>query len=300
MNQVRWEVVDPNTLEIAATVSETGEVTSDDARLAVWLRKRLSKTTQDRWSEERNDGHKIFEFSKTVYPGTLIHTDIVMFDLWVDTDYLLRMVGGHGEEMYEVAPTAWERAKQSLNLEVSVLIIDRDFVHKWSNVYDERFKGGKAINEEIAIREWLSFQKEPRYLDKEYFVRLGNWKSARARKHYESNRNEEVIDITRKSYIATDELEKLKLLMTLKGVGVPVASTILNYMQPDKFPIFDYHCRNVLTEAGLWMKVGNDANNKAWLDYVYIMRELANKLGVSLRELDKAMFAYDKREIYLS
>ena len=176
--------------------------------------------------------------------------------------------------------------------------IDRYFVLKWSYIYDKRFEGGKAGSEEKAIREWLSTQEDPKYLDKEYFVRLGKWKSARATKHYKSNNSKNVIDITREAFIATNDLVKLKLLMTLNGVGVPVASTILHYLQPNQFPIFDYHCRNVLDEAGLWKRDKKDATDKAWLDYIKTMRELANKLGVSLRELDKAMFAYDKRAEY--
>ena len=49
----------------------------------------------------------------------------------------------------------------------------------------------------------------------------------------------------------------------------------------------------------IWKRDKKDATDKAWLDYIKIMRELANKLRVSLRELDKAMFAYDKRKKYL-
>ena len=180
-----------------------------------------------------------------------------------------------------------------------MLVIDKSFVLKWSRVYDDRFSGGTAESEEKAISEWLLKQKEPKYLNKDYFVRLGRWKSARVTKHYKANSNNEITELTRTAFVISDELLKLKLLLTLNGVGVPVASTILYYLQPHKFPIFDYHCRNVLAEAGLWERDKKDATDKAWLDYIKIMRELANQLSVSLRDLDKAMFAYDKREEYL-
>ena len=180
-----------------------------------------------------------------------------------------------------------------------MVVIDKDFVQKWSQVYDERFRGGKAAIEEKAIRDWLSNQKEPKYLNKEYFVRLGRWKSARVTKHYEANDDYEIIKATEAAYLSSDELFKLKLLQTLHGVGVAVAGTILHYLQPDVFPIFDIHCRKVLKEATLWSRDKNDDGKQAWLDYLQIMRKLSNRLGVSLRNLDKAMFAYDKRGIYL-
>ena len=179
-----------------------------------------------------------------------------------------------------------------------MLIIDKSFVQKWSNVYDERFSGGKATSEEIAIRDWLNELEEPKYLNKKYFMRLGIWKTARAKDHYKENDEEDIIDTTRTAYTAGNALVKLKLLMTLSGVGVAVASTIIHFLQPSEFPIFDYHCRYVLVEAGFWKRDKDDASARAWIDYVEIMRQLAGNLKVSLRELDKAMFAYDKRDTY--
>lgn len=179
-----------------------------------------------------------------------------------------------------------------------MLIIDNDFIQKWAKVYNDRFRGGKAVKEEEAIRDWLSKQTEPKYLNKEYFVRLGRWKSARVTRHYELNEDKEIQDITRAAYLETDALGKLRLLMTLKGVGVPVASTIIHYMQPNEFPIFDYHCRYVLSEADIWNRNKDDASTRAWLSYVEIMRRLAAKLDVTLPDLDKALFAYHKRDIY--
>ena len=181
-----------------------------------------------------------------------------------------------------------------------MLVIDKSFVFKWSSVYDKRFSGGKAETEEKAIREWLLKQKEPKSLNKEYFVRLAIWKSARPRRHYIRNFEKDIIEITRATYLEKNPLVKLQLLMNLHGVGVAVAATIIHFLQPLEFPIFDYHCRYVLVEAGFWDRDKKDASDKAWLDYIKIMREIASRLGVNLRELDKAMFAYDKREKYIS
>ena len=180
-----------------------------------------------------------------------------------------------------------------------MLVIDKEFVQKWARIYDERFKEGKAESEERAIRDWLSNQKAPKYLDKEYFVRLGRWKSARVTKYYEANDDRKVIEVTRAAYLASNDLDKLRILTSLRGVGVPVGATILHYLQPNDFPIFDFHARKTLQQAGLWSRSRDDASTQAWLDYVGIMRGLSSHLDVSLRKLDKALFAYDKRDLYL-
>lgn len=175
-----------------------------------------------------------------------------------------------------------------------MLVIDKSFVQKWSSNYNNKFYGGCDQSEEKAIREWLSKQVDPKYLNKEYFVRLGMWKTKRQTSNYRANEEWKIIKVTRTAYQSTDRLSKLRVLKTLRGVDVAVAATILHFLQPDLFPIFDYHARTTLKEAGLWARKIDDASEQAWLEYVDIMRGLSNALSVSLRDLDKALFAYDK------
>jgi len=175
-----------------------------------------------------------------------------------------------------------------------MLVIDKKFVQQWSSNYDKKYQGGHDQSEERAIRYWLSKQKEPKYLNKEYFVRLGRWKTKRQTSNYKANDESKIIEVTRSIHQVSDELIKLNILATLRGVSVAVASTILHYLQPNDFPIFDYHARTTLEKAGLWTRKTKDASAQAWLEYVKIMRQLSNQLGVSLRNLDKALFAYDK------
>lgn len=178
--------------------------------------------------------------------------------------------------------------------EVSMLVVDTGFVQKWSNNYDKEYQGSYDQNEEKAIRHWLSNQGEPKYLNKEYFVRLGRWKTKRQTSNYKANDESKIIEKTHSAYQTSDELTKLSILTELKGVGVAVASTVLHFLQPDAFPIFDYHARTTLKKAGLWNREIGDASKRAWMDYVDIMRTLSRRLDVTLRNLDKALFAYDR------
>lgn len=175
-----------------------------------------------------------------------------------------------------------------------MLEISREFVLQWSTEYDKRFDESEEVRVEREIRQWLAQHLEPKYLNKEYFVKLGWWKARRQMENYKANDNNLVKEATRLAYETSNEQIKLHILKVLKGVQVPVASTILHFLQPDYFPIFDMHVRKSLKKTGKWDMDVNDASDEAWQKYVALMRELSERLGVSLRELDKALWAYDK------
>ena len=177
-----------------------------------------------------------------------------------------------------------------------MLDISREFVKHWVKVYDERPQHSKELPVETEIREWLTEQPEPKYFDKKHFVKLGKWKTPRQEKNYKNNEESLVKKATSLAYEVSHEGLKLHILKVLNGVGVPVASTFLHFLHPDKFPIFDIRVRSSLKKAGKWNRPVDDASNDAWLEYVYIMRDISGMLGVSLRELDKALWAYDREK----
>ena len=93
---------------------------------------------------------------------------------------------------------------------------------------------------------------------------------------------------------------RLRLLTLLKGVEVPVASTILHFAFPERYAIMDVRAVTTLTHLGLWK--GPDPAQPGftgfsvehWQAYSGLMRDHAKRLGVSLRELDKALWKYDE------
>jgi thermostable 8-oxoguanine DNA glycosylase len=179
-----------------------------------------------------------------------------------------------------------------------MLTIDKGFIEKWSQAYNDEYKCDKDEAEEKAIRYWLTQQEEPKYFNKEYFVRLSRLKSLQAVKHFEINDDNEVVDSTKSAYKEPNEVKKLLILMKLVGVGVKCASTIVHYMEPGAFPILDNHIMNTLKEAGLWTRNVAETGPGDWFEYVKIIRGLSIQLNVSLRDLGNALFAYDKREPY--
>ena len=176
------------------------------------------------------------------------------------------------------------------------LEINNDWVNYWSNEYDCRFLTGDSTKwgMEQELRSWLASLPSEKYLDREHFLLLGEWKSARQRQNYRRNDEAKIIGATRAAFMEPELEGKLERLKNLHGVGPAVAATILHFLHPDEIAIFDYHVRNVLYLAGEWNRAVGDDTIKAWLEYNAIMVGMATRMDVSIRTLDKAMWAYDK------
>ena len=177
------------------------------------------------------------------------------------------------------------------------LKIDKSWINQWSNEYGRRFLCGNSTKWEMKqeLRLWLASLPDTKYLDREHFLLLGGWKLPRQMPNYLRNSGEVVRSATRKAFMEPELGKKLEhLIKPLHGVGPAVAATILHFLHPNEIAIFDYHARAVLAKAGQWNRGSDDDSLDAWLEYNEVMVRLANQMDVSIRELDKAMWAYDK------
>lgn len=177
--------------------------------------------------------------------------------------------------------------------------ITRDFVERWAKCYDGDL-GKKYLKPEQKLRDWLATLPNNKYLDREHFLKLAEWKSPRARRHYEKNADETIQEVTRQVYLEPDPERKVSLLRStllrpiLHGVGYPIASAILHFFHPEDYPIVDFHVLRTLKRAGLWKGSEHVSSVGAYLEFRDIMLRLAKECGVSLRQLDKALWAFDK------
>lgn len=139
---------------------------------------------------------------------------------------------------------------------------------------------------EKEIKDWL---KSHKYLDRKRFIKLCSWKSSRQRKNYEKNDDLTIREVTRYSFSAKSERARIKLLMTLDGVSYPVASTILHFAFPNKYPIMDFRV--------LWSldwKRPKTYNFDFWKKYCEKIKKLAKRLKLPIRTIDKALWTYSK------
>ena len=175
--------------------------------------------------------------------------------------------------------------------------ITRAFVDRWSARYDEDYLHSRYHRVEQSLKTWLAEQRGPKFLDKGRFLKLAGWKSERPKRRYEQNTDAFVREVTELAFQQSDDRLGLHILTALKGVGMPVASALLHFAFPDRYPILDFHVVNTLRRAGLWQGAkAPDFTLADWLKFTEVMRERAGSLGVHMRVLDKALWAFDEKK----
>jgi len=84
-------------------------------------------------------------------------------------------------------------------------------------------------------------------------------------------------------------------LRKLYGVDFPTASAILTIVFPDKYAVIDIRCIQMLNELGISIRKTIIINR--WLEYLKIMRKLANENNVTPRQIDQALFSMHRERL---
>jgi hypothetical protein len=134
------------------------------------------------------------------------------------------------------------------------------------------------------------FCRGKRDLTKELFLGIAAWKTPRQKRKYETNTAALISEVTAISFQeGRNEKVRIQVLLALEGVGYPVASTILHFAFPDQYPILDFRA-----VWSLGMEKPSAYTFEFWWEFVEKMRRESSKLGLTIRDLDKALWAYSK------
>ncbi len=124
---------------------------------------------------------------------------------------------------------------------------------------------------------------------REEFIEVCRWKTARSASRVAANTKRSVADATGRAFATRAEAERIEALLELEGVGVPTASTLLHFAFPDDYPILDIRA---LESLGVTPRSSYPVS--FWLIYLDTCRDLADRHGVPIRTLDKALWQYSK------
>ena len=163
------------------------------------------------------------------------------------------------------------------------LRFDRDEIAHWSARYG--FPGDSVIESEIG-----SYARTHGHMRREHLIGIGYWKSPRATKRCQSNDDEFVRAVTATAFSTPNERLKIEVLTLLCGVEWPTASVVLHFCSPDPYPILDFRA--------LWslsVDVPKAYDFEFWWAYTLFSRRLADKTGVTMRVLDRALWQFSKQ-----
>jgi len=128
------------------------------------------------------------------------------------------------------------------------------------------------------------------YYTKEDFLCLCLWKTPRTQHHCERNDESFIRETTRFSLETPEERLRIEVLTLLDGVGWLTASVLLHFGHRERYPILDYRALESLSSSE-----PNQYTFPFWWDYVTTCRGLADRYGVSMRTLDRALWQHSAR-----
>jgi hypothetical protein len=173
-------------------------------------------------------------------------------------------------------------------------------VAQWANCYSYT-QGGDDDGRVLEIGER---SRRAGYYTRDDFLEVCEWKTrGRPRRHYQQNSEEDVRRVTTIALSIADEKTRIWALVApapgLIGVQMPTASALLHLASADPrspltagkaYPIIDFRALWSLN----WEKNRRDTF-KFWWAYVQACRALAVECGVSMRDLDRALWEYSNQ-----
>lgn len=143
----------------------------------------------------------------------------------------------------------------------------------------ELFERGTWSRNDI---EWIISWKAPHAFQKKII------------RDFDKNSDEAVRQQVREAVDGTNARDQVEALTELHGVGVPVASAILLFINPERFTVIDKRVWGLLHDAGhLRYPLPDNPTADDYLIYLGACWALANEYGVGLRALDRALWAIE-------
>lgn len=129
-----------------------------------------------------------------------------------------------------------------------------------------------------------------KYLTREEFIKICEWKTPRSKPKVASNQEEYIKEITNISLTTNCDQLRIEILTLLNGVGWPTASTILHFCHTEEFPIIDFRA---LYSLG-YDSIPKQYNYPFWEKYTDYCRNLSKRLNLDLRTIDRGLWQYSK------
>lgn len=150
--------------------------------------------------------------------------------------------------------------------------------------------------EALKLMEELKDVKDKGFLSQKQFYDVVMWKTPRPKKHYLSNSEEQIREVSKKILLSNSDDEKVNLLTSLKGVSIAVASSLLTIIDPKNYGIIDIRVWQLfyLYEEVKTKPKGQGFNLEDYKTYLAILRKYAQQFKVNVRDIERIFFFHHK------
>ena len=143
------------------------------------------------------------------------------------------------------------------------------------------------------------------YLEMDELVEIVRWKAERMKTVVQRNTPEQIQMVTRHAFATTEPRLAAWVLRYLTGVHVRMASAILTVFDPETYTVLDVRAWSTLRKLdlrSLGVSVPDDFQHQSLNScetyglYLRVCQQLAQQFHVSLRTLDRCLFALRGRD----
>jgi len=128
--------------------------------------------------------------------------------------------------------------------------------------------------------------------DREHLEATTKWKWAGLWANYASsseNTDEKVDRLIKEAVSEDDHTESVEVLKELDGVSDATATVLLTFAKPEQHTVMDVNAIAALRELDMW-DGGDEANAEEYPEYLSTAKEISDKFGLTLREVDRALW----------
>ena len=165
--------------------------------------------------------------------------------------------------------------------------LTKEEIIKANKCYDRWLKKPQPpYQQDENIFKIMSQAKKRGYMTKDDLVAVAEWKAIRNRGRCKKNSDTTIKQMSKIAFAPDcDEAVRITILQTINGVRWAMASVILHFAFPKKYPILDI--RAMTTIGGVTNRI---YSFDIWWEYTLLCREAAKKHNITLRELDRALW----------
>lgn len=153
--------------------------------------------------------------------------------------------------------------------------------------YAVNYEKHENMEEEFRLIAQFNLVASRGFLNLDDLARISYWKSPRASGHISKNHEFDVREISRVSFSTKSERLRIGSLRLLTGVSWPTASAILHFVFPETYPILDVRAMHAVGGSTSY-------NFDRWEQYTRLCQRKAKEHEVTLRQLDRALWTFDK------
>lgn len=161
--------------------------------------------------------------------------------------------------------------------------------------------------EHLSVDEWpdtLTLMKEFRevkqrgWLTKNDLVKVCYWKSPRAIHYINRNRPSIIKETTALALKSRNETIKITELTRLNGVSIPMASSLLTLVNPQRYGVMDIRVWELLYGHGIVTTNAKASGfrHEEWCQLLNVLRYFSKKLNVTARDVERTLFLIHKKQ----